>query len=114
MKHSILLSLVLASAATAAETPSQIRDLYATEAARRIPGFEPNAGIGEHLFTREFASARRTSCVACHADSPLRANRQFDPKLIERRLARDCRLVVGRECSTGEKADLVAYLSAAD
>lgn len=112
MNRALLLSVLFASASSAAETPSQILDAYTAEAARQTPGFQPNAGLGEHLYTRNFAASRRTSCVACHADSPLQARRPLDPKQVERQLARDCRLVVGRECSAGEKADLLSYLAA--
>jgi len=113
MRHPLFLTLLLACNASAAETPRQIVDMYAAEAAGRVPGFEPNAGLGEHLYTRRLAVSRRTpSCTSCHADLSLRAGRQIDPVRIERRLARDCRTVIGRECSAGEKADLLAYLTA--
>jgi len=113
MRHPIFLPLLLACNASAAETPRQILYTYAAEAAGSIPGFEPNAGLGEHLYTRKVTSVQRVaSCTACHADSPLRAKIHVDPVRVERQLARDCMAVLGRQCSAGEKADLLAYLTA--
>lgn len=115
MRHPFALSLLFACNVSAAETPRQVLYMYAAEAAGSIPGFEPNAGLGEHLYTRKLASARgMASCTACHVDSPLQRKRQIDPARIEQRLARDCLAVIGRECTAGEKADLLAYLTAGD
>ncbi|MBU1237713.1 MAG: DUF1924 domain-containing protein [Gammaproteobacteria bacterium] len=134
MNHYLLLSLLLASAASAAETPHQTLDLYTTEAARRIPGFEPNAGLGEVFFQRRFAKAPNTpSCVSCHSDNPVKHGRHAatghrigplapasgnerltDPAMVEKWLARDCQRVIGRECTAGEKADLLSYLISPD
>jgi hypothetical protein len=115
MRHPIVLSLLFACNASAAETPRQLLYMYAAEAAGSIPGFEPNAGLGEHLYTRKLAPAHRmASCTTCHTTSPLRAQLQIDPARVERRLARDCMAVLGRHCSAGEKADLLAYLTAAN
>lgn len=113
MRHPLFLSLLLACNASAAESPRQLLDIYAREAAGSIPGFEPSAGLGEHLYTRRLATSPRVqSCTACHAAPPLRTGRPVDPVTIERRFARDCRAVIGRECTAGEKADLLAYLTA--
>lgn len=134
MRHPLFLSLLLACSASAAETPRQILYGYAAQAARTTPRFEPNAGLGEHLYTRTHAASQRlTSCTTCHAASPrhygrhavtgrsLRplapsadAGRLVDPIKVERWLARDCMAVFGRECSAGEKADLLAYLTSGD
>lgn len=131
MKHLISLVLLVASVATAAETPRQIMDAYSTEAARQVPGFTPNAGLGEAFHTRKFGvSERLASCAACHTASPTHpgrhaitgkdikplapaanAERFTDPAKVEKWFRRNCKEVLGRECSAGEKADLLAFLT---
>jgi len=131
MKYLISLVLLVASVATAAETPRQILDAYSAEAARQVPGFKPNAGLGEVFHTRKFGvSERLASCAACHTDSPTQpgrhaitgkdikplapvanAERFTDPAKVEKWFKRNCKEVVGRECSAGEKADLLAFLT---
>lgn len=111
MRHPIFLSLLLACNASAAETPEQILESYAADAARRTPGFKPNAGLGEFIHIRARAiNSRGIRPLATAAG----ANLSVDPARVEQRFTCDCMEVLGRECSAGEKADLLAYLTSGD
>ena len=123
--------LLLASLAGHAETPQQIGQTYTAEAAARQPGFTPSAKHGETLFRQRFAhNDKMPACTSCHTDSPLNAGqhavtgkairplavaangeRFADPDKVEKWFGRNCKEVVGRACTPGEKADFVAYMS---
>lgn len=124
-------ALLLASLSSLAETPPQILQRYATEAASQQPGFAPSAKRGEALFHQRFAiNDRMPACTSCHTDNPLlagqhavtgknirplavatNAERFSDPAKVEKWFGRNCREVVGRPCTPAEKADFVAYMS---
>ena len=126
------LCLLLVGTACHAETPQQIIQTYAADAAARQPGFTPSAKRGETLFRQHFAhNDKMPACTSCHTDSPLNAGqhavtgkairplavavngeRFADPAKVEKWFGRNCKEVVGRACTPGEKADFVAYMSA--
>ena len=125
--------LLLASMAGHAETPQQIGQSYATEAAARQPGFAPSAKRGEALFRERFANNdKMPACTSCHTDSPLNpgqhavtgkairplavaanGERLSEPAKVEKWFARNCKEVLGRTCTPAEKADFVAYMGGA-
>ena len=125
--------LLLASMAGHAETPQQIGQNYATEAAARQPGFAPSAKRGEALFRERFANNdKMPACTSCHTDSPLNngqhavtgkairplavaanGERFSEPAKVEKWFARNCKEVLGRTCTPAEKADFVAYMGGA-
>ena len=127
------LCLLLASMAGHAETPQQIGQSYATEAAARQPGFAPSAKRGEALFRERFANNdKMPACTSCHTDSPLNpgqhavtgkairplavaanGERFSEPAKVEKWFARNCKEVLGRTCTPAEKADFVAYMGGA-
>jgi hypothetical protein len=131
MRSLITLALLLATTATQAETPQQIGQAYASEAARQQPTFTPTAKRGETFFRQRFAvNDKMPGCTSCHTDSPLKpgqhavtgksiqplavaANSQrfSDPAKVEKWFGRNCKEVVGRPCRPGEKADFIAYMS---
>ena len=131
MKTLPALILLLASLAGHAETPQQIGKIYASEAAAQQAGFTPSAKRGEAFFRERFAhNDKMPACTSCHTDSPLNAGqhavtgkairplavaangeRFSDPAKVEKWFGRNCKEVVGRACTPGEKADFVAYLS---
>ena len=131
MKILASLGLLLISIAAHAETPLQIRQIYATEAAAQQAGFTPSAKRGETLYRQRFAlNDRMPACTSCHTDSPLNAGqhavtgkaikplafaanaeRFADPAKVEKWFGRNCKEVVGRACTPAEKADFVAYMS---
>jgi hypothetical protein len=131
MKILASLGLLLISIAAHAETPQQIRQIYATEAAAQQAGFTPSAKRGETLYRQRFAlNDKMPACTSCHTDSPLNAGqhavtgkaikplafaanaeRFADPAKVEKWFGRNCKEVVGRACTPAEKADFVAYMS---
>ena len=131
MKILASLGLLLISIAAHAETPLQIRQIYATEAAAQQAGFTPSAKRGETLYRQRFAlNDKMPACTSCHTDSPLNAGqhavtgksvkplavaanaeRFTDPAKVEKWFGRNCKEVVGRACTPAEKADFVAYMS---
>ena len=125
------LCLLLASFTSHAETPQQIRQIYAAEASAQQAGFTPAAKRGEALFRQRFSNNdKMPTCTSCHTDSPLNAGqhaitgksvkplavsanaeRFSDSAKVEKWFGRNCKEVVGRACSAAEKADFVAYMS---
>ena len=131
MRTLATLSMLLISITAYAETPQQIRQIYASEAAAQQAGFSPSAKRGETLFRQRFAlNDKMPACTSCHTDSPLNAGqhavtgkairplavaangeRFSDPAKVEKWFGRNCKEVVGHACSPAEKADFVAYMS---
>jgi cytochrome c peroxidase len=126
-----VLCLLLASVAVHAETAQQIGRTYAAEAAARQAGFTPSAKRGEALFRQRFANnGKMPACTSCHTDSPLNVGqhavtgktirplavvanpeRFADPAKVEKWFGRNCKEVIGRDCTPAEKADFVTYMS---
>jgi hypothetical protein len=131
MKKLLVLTLLVASGFASAETPRQLMDGYAAEAAKLQAGFKPQAARGGAFYAQRFAvSEKMPGCTACHTENPAQsgqhavthkdikplatsanAERFTDPAKVEKWFRRNCKEVVGRECSAGEKADFIAYLS---
>ncbi len=131
MKLASTLCLLLASLACHAETPQQIRQAYAAEAAALQAGFTPSAKRGEALFRQRFGvSEKMPACTSCHTDKPINGGqhavtgksirpmavaanpeRFADAAKVEKWFGRNCKEVVGRLCTPAEKADFVAYMS---
>ena len=127
------LCLLLLSIAAQAETPQQIGQTYAAEAAARQAGFTPSAKRGEIFFRQRFANNdKMPACTSCHTDSPLNAGQHVvtgkairplavaangqrfsDPTKVEKWFGRNCREVIGRDCTPAEKADFVTTMSEA-
>jgi hypothetical protein len=128
-----ILALVLMGAAFAAvaETPQQIQQTYAAEAARQQPGFSPSTARGGAFFQKHFGvSAKMPACSSCHTDNPAASGRHAvtgkairplapsanterlsDPAQVEKWFGRNCKEVVGRACTPAEKADFVQFLA---
>ncbi|OYU98985.1 MAG: cytochrome C, partial [Burkholderiales bacterium PBB5] len=83
---------------------------------------------GQALFTS--THGREWSCSSCHGATPTQlgkhastgkgigalapafnAERFTDPAKVEKWFRRNCNDVLGRECSAGEKADVLAWLT---
>ena len=98
---------------------------YASEGAAA-----PDAARGAALWAKKFPAADGSgerSCTTCHGATlgaagkhattgepiePMTApGRLTDPEKIEKWFGRNCRWTVGRDCTPGEKADLLLYLS---
>lgn len=114
-----------------AETPEQIRDRYLEQARHDQPSLQASAQRGAAFFQQSRThSPDFPACTTCHTSQPLHAGRHqitgktikplapaanperfTDPARVEKWFGRNCREVVGRDCSAAEKADLVAYLA---
>jgi len=87
----------------------------------------PDPARGEALFTTRHG--REWACATCHGQLPtsegkhaatgkpiaplapaFNPQRLTDPAKTEKWFRRNCNDVMGRECSAGEKADVVAWL----
>lgn len=87
----------------------------------------PAAQRGQQLFTA--THGREWSCASCHGNPPTQtgkhantgkpieplapasnAQRFTDPAKAEKWFRRNCNDVMGRECTAGEKADVLAWL----
>jgi hypothetical protein len=128
MKRVVPLLLIAVCGASMADTPRQIGDSYA---AAQGAGFQAVPARGAEFFARNFnVSEKFPSCATCHTDNPMQAGRHAitskeikalspianadrftDPAKVEKWFKRNCKEVVGRECSAGEKADFIAFLS---
>ena len=95
------------------------------------PAFVPSETRGRQFFLRRNPhSADMPSCATCHTESPAAAGRhvvtgkaigalapQVNPQRFvdaaktEKWFKRNCNDVLGRVCTAGEKADLVAFLA---
>ena len=125
------LCLLLASMASFAETPQQIRQIYAAEALSSQTGFSPAAKLGEALFRQHFSNnSKMPACTSCHTDNPLNTGqhaitgkaikplavtangeRFTNPAKVEKWFGRNCKEVIGRACSPAEKADFITYMT---
>ena len=130
MKYLIPVVLIAVSGVALAKSPRQIGDSYA---AAQGGDFRATAARGAEFYARKFkVSEKMPSCASCHTDNPAQpgrhaitgktikplapvanAERLSDPAKVEKWFARNCKEVVGRECSAGEKADFIAYLAEA-
>lgn len=132
MKTSLIFILGgLGAAAAQAATPAELLAGYQAEAARQKPGFRASAELGEHFYRRQFAhSEKMPSCASCHGATPTSAGRHVvtdkaikplapsanaerfsDPAKVEKWFGRNCKEVLGRECTPAEKADFIAYVT---
>ncbi|MBU1237719.1 MAG: DUF1924 domain-containing protein [Gammaproteobacteria bacterium] len=128
MNRVIPLLLIAVCSASSAETPSQIGDSYAAIQGAR---FRATPARGAEFFTRKFSvSEKFPSCSTCHTENPMEAGRHAitgktikplspvanterftDPAKVEKWFRRNCKEVVGRECSADEKANFIAFLA---
>jgi len=116
------IALAAAAAVAVAETPASLLAGYRTEA-----GQPPDPARGQRLFTQ--TQGREWSCASCHQALPVSPGRHaatgktietlapaFNPQRfsdagkVEKLFRRNCKDVLARECSAGEKADVLAWL----
>lgn len=116
------LALCLSSIAAQAATPAEMAAAYSAQA-----GTAANAARGQEFFTSKHG--KDWSCSSCHTSTPTgegkhaatgkliapmapaaNAERFTDNAKTEKWFRRNCNDVVGRECTPGEKADVLAWL----
>jgi hypothetical protein len=118
-------ALLMALSGVAMSAPALLAD-YAAQA-----GVVPSAARGQSFFQSSHVGGKpdTPSCTTCHTTDPrqpgrTRAGKVIDPMALsatptrfsdmakaEKWFARNCDTVLGRACTAGEKADVVAYLS---
>ena len=130
------LSLCLAASASAVALAGsggaqKVLDFYAGQAKAADPAFAGfSAERGERLFRSNFSGGKpdTPSCTACHTKDPrnvgqTRAGKDIDPmaastnprryadhEKTEKWFGRNCRNVLGRECSANEKGDFITFM----
>lgn len=125
---------VLASAPASADPRRQsVLDAYARQAAAADPAFSGfSAARGEAVFRTRFGGGdpRTPSCTACHTDDPAGPGRNAktgrgidpvavsaspkrftDPAEVEKQFGRDCKSVMGRDCTPLEKGDYITFMA---
>jgi hypothetical protein len=127
MKPLLLLLGWLAVSAAQAALPEEG---YLKEARQQDPSFVASAARGQTFFTvRQGAHADMPSCSSCHGEVPNREGKHVstgkpikplapsanparlsDVANTEKWFRRNCRDVLGRECSALEKSDVIAFL----
>jgi hypothetical protein len=109
-------------APASAAVPADVLSSYAARS-----GAAPAAERGRALFTTRHG--REWSCATCHGEPPtgsgrhattgkgiaplapaFNAERFTDPARVEKWFRRNCNDVMGRECTSAEKADVLAWL----
>jgi hypothetical protein len=130
-KFSLALILFVGSSSVLAETPAELVAGFAAEAAKSSPGFIPSVQRGQAFFTREWGvSEKMPDCTVCHGknlkvtgkhvvtDKPIdplsprvNSKRFTSLKKVEKWFRRNCKEVVGRECTAAEKADFIQFVS---
>ena len=117
--------------AAAGESPKPVLDFYASEAKISDPGFSGfSAQRGEHIFRTKFSTGRpdTPSCTTCHTTDPrntgqTRAGKDIEPMAAsaspkrytdqaktEKWFGRNCRNVLGRDCTASEKGDFITFM----
>jgi mono/diheme cytochrome c family protein len=106
---------------------------YAGQAKKADPAFAGfDAKRGETLFRTKWAKGdeRTPSCTSCHTDDPrnpgrnaktgrpiepvavsANAKRFTDRDEVEKQFGRDCKGVLGRECTPIEKGDYITFMA---
>jgi cytochrome c peroxidase len=123
-RSAALLAASLTLLGAHAATPQELLAGYTAQA-----GAAASSARGEKFFAQ--THGREWSCSSCHTARPTAAGRHAstgkpieplapaanpqrftDAAKTEKWFRRNCNDVLGRECSTGEKADVLAWLSA--
>ena len=119
----LLLAVGLATPALAA-TPAELLAGYVKQA-----GAPASAERGQRLFVKKFENDFDWTCATCHSANPLQpgqhaitgkpipplapaaqADRLSNLTHVEFHFRLNCRDVLNRECSAGEKADVMSWL----
>lgn len=119
-----LLAAALGPTTAQAATPAELLVAYTAQA-----GVAPSPERGQRLFTTNFKRDFGWSCASCHGAVPTKSGKHdltekrieplapaFNPaRFTDRARAENffrlnCKDVVGRECTAGEKADVLSWL----
>ncbi|MGH7124609.1 MAG: DUF1924 domain-containing protein [Stellaceae bacterium] len=127
----VILALAIASEAAPAGRDSVLA-MLAAEAKQGSVSFSGFSAERGHVFwtsTHAGGNPDTRSCTACHTQDPraigqTRAGKTIqpmavsknpdrftDPRKVEQWFARNCKTVLGRECTPIEKGDVITYLA---
>ena len=126
------LASLLLTPSVFAETPAQLLATYSGEAAKTQPGFTPSVERGRNFYLEQRkVTDRMTNCAVCHGDDPKQpgthivtgktiealaptggSKRFTDQAKSDKWFGRNCKEVIGRECTPAEKADMLRFLIA--
>lgn len=123
----IAVAMAIVTIVVHAEVPGDFLSRFETAARVADPAFKAAAGRGADFFRSRHGA--EWSCGSCHTDNPASIGRHAstgkpirplapaanplrltDEAKVEKWFRRNCRDVLGRECTPREKADLVAWL----
>ena len=117
--------------ASAGKSPKPVLNSYASEAKTSDPSFSGfSAERGEHLFRTNFSTGKpdTPSCTTCHTTDPrkigqtragkdiepmaasLSPKRYTDQEKTEKWFGRNCKNVLGRDCTASEKGDFITFM----
>ena len=130
-RATILLALIVATPVIAGPRGDILAELANRAKAQdaTFSGFD--AEKGKAFFHQKFTGGKPgiTSCTVCHTDSPrntghTRASKEIapmavsktperftDPDKIAKWFRRNCKTVLGRECTAREKGDYITFMS---
>lgn len=116
--------LAATAAPAQAATPQEILAAYSAQA--QAPASPER---GQKMFVTDYRQPLKLTCSSCHGEVPVKPHehelsgkiiqplapganpdRFTDAKKVENWFRNNCKDVVGRECTAGEKADLLAWL----
>ena len=122
ISQTLLIAAIAAATSAAAATPQELAAAYGG-----LAGSPGDPRRGEHLFVT--GHGREWRCATCHGALPtgpgrhastgrqigplapaFQPGRLSDPAKVEKWFKRNCNDVLGRECTAGEKADVLAWL----
>jgi mono/diheme cytochrome c family protein len=120
----LVLVAVLPAWAAPDTTPEKLLAEYTAKA-----GSPPSPERGQKLYGTNFGRDLGLSCASCHGDNPgkrgthaltdkriaplapaANAKRFTDSTVVELNFRMNCKDVIGRECTAGEKADVLSWL----
>ncbi|HFB98603.1 MAG TPA: DUF1924 domain-containing protein [Bryobacterales bacterium] len=127
-----VVATLFAGGAALAGSPQEMLKRYEAEAkaAGSFPkgGFSAERGRAFFLARHGGGKPATPSCTTCHTDSPLKPgktrtgkviqpmalsktpDRYSDPEKVEKWFRRNCRSVLGRECTPVEKGDVITFM----
>jgi mono/diheme cytochrome c family protein len=137
MNQPLLILVLVAVSIGTAQAAQSPRDTilaeFATQARKADPAFSGfSAQRGEKIFRTNWngGDERTPSCTSCHTDNPkqpgknAKTGRPIDPVAVsvnpkrftdiadvEKQFGRDCKNVIGRNCTPTEKGDYITFMA---
>lgn len=126
-----LSALPMAGPAMANAERQTILNQFQAQAKQQDPAFKGfSADQGQALFMAKHAGGKpeTPSCTTCHTQDPkgtgqtkagkeikpmavsINAARYTDPAEVEKWFGRNCNQVLGRDCTAGEKGDVITFM----